>query len=83
MMDAEGRGHAGSHHYHRQADAEAQHQWRCSARTRAVVVAERSLSRNVRAFATPQFDERCQFVVAPKFSGLIKKLAVNATGDTV
>lgn len=43
----------------------------------------RSLSRTVRAFASLQFDERRQFVVAPKFSGWIEKLAVNATGDTV
>jgi membrane fusion protein, copper/silver efflux system len=46
-------------------------------------VTERALSRTVRAFATLQFDERRQFVVAPKFSGWIEKLAVNATGDTV
>ena len=37
----------------------------------------------MRAFATLQFDERRQFVVAPKFSGWIEKLYVNATGDTV
>src|SRR5215207_4542225 len=46
-------------------------------------VAERSLSRTVRVFATLQFDERRQFVVAPKFSGWIEKLFVNATGDAV
>ncbi len=50
---------------------------------RTEVVTERALSRTVRAFATLQFDERRQFVVAPKFSGWIEKLAVNATGDTV
>ncbi|CAN5157283.1 hypothetical protein BH10PSE6_BH10PSE6_01940 [soil metagenome] len=50
---------------------------------RSEVVAERPLSRAVRAFATLQFDERRQFVVAPKFSGWIEKLVVNATGDTV
>jgi Cu(I)/Ag(I) efflux system membrane fusion protein len=46
-------------------------------------VQQRTLSRAVRAFASLQFDERRQFVVAPKFSGWIEKLAVNATGDTV
>ena len=46
-------------------------------------VQQRALSRTVRAFASLQFDERRQFVVAPKFSGWIEKLAVNATGDTV
>jgi membrane fusion protein, copper/silver efflux system len=46
-------------------------------------VQRRTLSRTVRAFASLQFDERRQFVVAPKFSGWIEKLAVNATGDTV
>ena len=46
-------------------------------------VQQRTLSRTVRAFASLQFDERRQFVVAPKFSGWIEKLAVNATGDTV
>ena len=46
-------------------------------------VRQRALSRTVRAFASLQFDERRQFVVAPKFSGWIEKLAVNATGDTV
>jgi Cu(I)/Ag(I) efflux system membrane fusion protein len=50
---------------------------------RSAVVAERPLSRDVRAFATVQFDERRQFVVAPKFSGWIEKLYVNATGDVV
>ena len=50
---------------------------------RSEEVAERPLSRTVRAFATLQFDERRQFVVAPKFSGWIEKLYVNATGDAV
>jgi Cu(I)/Ag(I) efflux system membrane fusion protein len=50
---------------------------------RTALVQERALSRNVRAFATLQFDERRQFVVAPKFSGWIEKLLVNATGDSV
>jgi Cu(I)/Ag(I) efflux system membrane fusion protein len=46
-------------------------------------VQQRFLSRTVRAIASLQFDERRQFVVAPKFSGWIEKLAVNATGDSV
>jgi Cu(I)/Ag(I) efflux system membrane fusion protein len=46
-------------------------------------VQQRVLSRTVRAFASLQFDERRQFVVAPKFSGWIERLAVNATGDSV
>lgn len=50
---------------------------------RSEVVAERSLSRAVRAFATLQFDERRQFAIAPKFGGWIEKLYVNATGDVV
>ncbi|WP_395708341.1 efflux RND transporter periplasmic adaptor subunit [Reyranella sp.] len=50
---------------------------------RSAEVQARALSRTVRAFATVQFDERRQFVVAPKFGGWIEKLAVNATGDTV
>src|SRR5471030_3150095 len=50
---------------------------------RSEEVQERALSRLVRAFATLQFDERRQFVVAPKFSGWIEKLYVNATGDVV
>ena len=50
---------------------------------RSEEVAERALSRTVRAFATLQFDERRQFVVAPKFGGWIEKLYVNATGDVV
>ena len=44
---------------------------------------ERTLNRMVRAFASVQFDERKQFVVAPKFGGWIEKLLVNATGDVV
>jgi membrane fusion protein, copper/silver efflux system len=50
---------------------------------RSADVEERTLSRTVRAFAALQFDERRQFVVAPKFGGWIENLAVNATGDTV
>ena len=50
---------------------------------RSAVVAERPLSRLVRAVATLQFDERRQFVVAPKFGGWIERLYVNATGDVV
>lgn len=50
---------------------------------RSEEVRERTLSRTVRAFASVQFDERRQFVVAPKFSGWIEKLLVNATGDSV
>ncbi len=50
---------------------------------RSEVVAERPLSNLVRIFATLQFDERRQVVVAPKFSGWIEKLYVNATGDVV
>jgi Cu(I)/Ag(I) efflux system membrane fusion protein len=46
-------------------------------------VQDRSLSRTVRAFASLQFDERRQYVVAPKFGGWIEKLYVNATGDRV
>ncbi len=46
-------------------------------------VQQRTLSRTVRAYASLQFDERRQFVVAPKYSGWIEKLAVNATGDSV
>lgn len=41
------------------------------------------LVRDVRAFATMQFDERRQVVVAPKFGGWIEKLHVSATGDVV
>jgi len=50
---------------------------------RSEEVSERDLSRSVRAFASLQFDERRQFVVAPKFGGWIEKLLVNATGDVV
>jgi Cu(I)/Ag(I) efflux system membrane fusion protein len=50
---------------------------------RSEEVQERALSRDVRAFATLQFDERRQFVVSPKFGGWIERLAVNATGDAV
>jgi membrane fusion protein, copper/silver efflux system len=50
---------------------------------RSAVVAEPPLSSVVRAFATLQFDERRQFLVAPKFSGWIEKLYVSATGDVV
>jgi Cu(I)/Ag(I) efflux system membrane fusion protein len=50
---------------------------------RSEEVQERALSRDVRAFATLQFDERRQTVIAPKFGGWIEKLHVNATGDVV
>ncbi len=50
---------------------------------RSADVQERALSRSIRAFATVQFDERRQYVVAPKFSGWIEKLYVSATGDAV
>ena len=50
---------------------------------RSEEVQERALSRDVRAFATLQFDERRQIVIAPKFGGWIEKLYVNATGDVV
>src|SRR5476649_1336356 len=50
---------------------------------RSEEVQERALSRDVRAFATLQFDERSQTVIAPKFGGWIEKLYVNATGDVV
>jgi membrane fusion protein, copper/silver efflux system len=50
---------------------------------RSEAVEERALSRSVRAFATVQFDERRQTVIAPKFGGWIEKLHVNATGDAV
>ena len=50
---------------------------------RSEPVQQRDLSRSVRAFASVQFDERRQFVVAPNFSGWIEKLLVNATGDSV
>ncbi len=50
---------------------------------RSEEVGPRALMRSVRAFATVQLDERRQAVVAPKFSGWIEKLHVNATGDVV
>src|SRR5882757_5763849 len=50
---------------------------------RSEAVEERALSRTVRAFATVQYDERRQTVIAPKFGGWIEKLKVNATGDVV
>jgi Cu(I)/Ag(I) efflux system membrane fusion protein len=50
---------------------------------RTAPVGARDLSRTVRAFASLQFDERKQYVVAPRYSGWIEKLHVNATGDTV
>ncbi len=50
---------------------------------RSEAIEERALSRTVRAFASVQFDERRQTVVAPKFGGWIEKLFVNATGDMV
>jgi len=50
---------------------------------RSEVVEERALTRTVRAFATVQFDERRQTVIAPRFGGWIEKLYVNATGDVV
>jgi Cu(I)/Ag(I) efflux system membrane fusion protein len=50
---------------------------------RSEVVEERALARTVRAFASVQFDERRQSVVAPRFGGWIEKLLVNATGDVV
>jgi Cu(I)/Ag(I) efflux system membrane fusion protein len=50
---------------------------------RSEAVEERALARSVRAFASVQYDERRQAVVAPKFGGWIEKLYVNATGDVV
>jgi Cu(I)/Ag(I) efflux system membrane fusion protein len=50
---------------------------------RSEAVDERALARTVRAFASVQYDERRQAVVAPKFGGWIEKLYVNATGDAV
>lgn len=50
---------------------------------RSEVVEERVMSRTVRTFASVQYDERRQAVVAPKFGGWIEKLYVNATGDVV
>lgn len=50
---------------------------------RTAEVRKRALARTVRAFASVQFDEREQWVVAPKFGGWIEKLLVDATGDVV
>lgn len=50
---------------------------------RSEVVEERALARTVRAFASVQFDERRQTVIAPRFGGWVEKLYVNATGDVV
>jgi membrane fusion protein, copper/silver efflux system len=50
---------------------------------RSEAVEKRALSRTVRAFATVQYDERRQTVIAPKFGGWIERLYVNATGDVV
>ena len=50
---------------------------------RSEIVEERALARTVRTFATVQYDERRQTVIAPRFGGWIEKLLVNATGDTV
>jgi Cu(I)/Ag(I) efflux system membrane fusion protein len=50
---------------------------------RSETVEERALARTVRTFASVQFDERRQTVIAPKFGGWIEKLRVNATGDVV
>ena len=50
---------------------------------RSEAVEERTLSRTVRVFATVQYDERRQTVIAPRFGGWIEKLHVNATGDVV
>src|SRR5262245_5131756 len=45
---------------------------------RSEVAQERDLARSVRAFANVQFDERKQYVVAPRYGGWIDKLFVNA-----
>lgn len=50
---------------------------------RSEAVEERPLTRVVHTFASVQYDERRQTVVAPKFGGWIEKLFVNATGDVV
>jgi Cu(I)/Ag(I) efflux system membrane fusion protein len=50
---------------------------------RTAEIEERALARTVRAFASLQFDERRQTVVAPRFAGWIEKLLVNAVGDPV
>lgn len=46
-------------------------------------VAQRDLTRTVRAVGTLQADERRLFTVAPKFEGWIQKLYVNTTGAPV
>ena len=50
---------------------------------RSETIDERPLARTVRTFASVQYDERRQTVIAPKFGGWIEKLYVNATGDVV
>ena len=50
---------------------------------RSEAVEERALARTVRAFASVQYDERRQTVIAPRFGGWIEKLHVSATGDSV
>jgi len=50
---------------------------------RTETVEERALVRTVRTFASVQYDERRQTLIAPKFGGWIEKLFVNATGDLV
>ncbi|UYN95901.1 MAG: efflux RND transporter periplasmic adaptor subunit [Enhydrobacter sp.] len=50
---------------------------------RSEAVEEQTLARVVRAFATVQYDERRQTVIAPRFGGWIEKLYVSATGDAV
>jgi Cu(I)/Ag(I) efflux system membrane fusion protein len=50
---------------------------------RSEAIEERTLARTVRAFATVQYDERRQTVIAPRFGGWIEKLYVSATGDAV
>ena len=50
---------------------------------RTETIEERPLARTVRTFASVQYDERRQTVIAPKFGGWIEKLYVNATGDVV
>lgn len=50
---------------------------------RSEEVAERALVRSIRAFASVQYDERRQSVIAPRFGGWIEKLRASATGDVV
>ena len=50
---------------------------------RSEAVEDRALARTVLAFASVQYDQRREAVVAPKFGGWIEKLYVNATGDVV